>query len=407
MSNQAIHLFKQRRIKIAKEKRYYNKFIFNGHFTVFLVLLLGAFILGYGQWLKSIPKGINYSLITSVIFALTSMFPMRTLLQNADRLFLLPFEKNMKDYIKCSLIYSYFQRVMRQIALLIIFFPLFFQINHHHYAFYILFTILALVLPFTGLILKWQWYKYDLEHWSIHLILFIIFTAGYYITLDTSQLTGLASIGIVLAISFFVGLANRQHLFPWERMIDIETQHRTNYYKFVNMFTDVKDLSEAAVRRRYLDPVLRVPKASHFNENYMYLFLFKRSFVRGKDAFNIILRLILIAGILMTWLHQPIVSLIIGCLFTYVILLQMSQFYTQQAYGLWPQVWPVDDSKVIKGYQQFLYRLLLIIALVFIVIYALVNPLYMYAGLLFILVGWLTILNIIKKLKYQESLLKD
>ena len=54
----------------------------------------------------------------------------------------------------------------------------------------------------------------------------------------------------------------------------------------------------------------------------------------------------------MVWLSQPVVSLIIGSLFMYIILLQMSQFYTQQAYGLWPQVWPVSDTKVIAGYQH-------------------------------------------------------
>ena len=37
----------------------------------------------------------------------------------------------------------------------------------------------------------------------------------------------------------------------------------------------------------------------------------------------------------------------------YIILLQMSQFYTQQAYGLWPQVWPVSDTKVIADISNF------------------------------------------------------
>ena len=39
MNNEAIALFKQRYDAI-KRKHYYNKFIFNGHFTVFLVILL-------------------------------------------------------------------------------------------------------------------------------------------------------------------------------------------------------------------------------------------------------------------------------------------------------------------------------------------------------------------------------
>ena len=55
-------------------------------------------------------------------------------------------------------------------------------------------------------------------------------------------------------------------------MIAIEQQN-TNYYKFVNMFTDVKHLRESAVRRSYLDFILPT-KGNKFNENRMYLFLF-------------------------------------------------------------------------------------------------------------------------------------
>lgn len=70
-------LYQVRRLKDFEEKRHYNKFIFNGHFSVFLVILLGAFILGYGEWLRAIPKGINYLLIMSVLLCLTSLFPLK------------------------------------------------------------------------------------------------------------------------------------------------------------------------------------------------------------------------------------------------------------------------------------------------------------------------------------------
>ncbi|WP_213563246.1 ABC transporter permease, partial [Staphylococcus auricularis] len=115
MSQEAKQLFNTRREEIRKEKQYYHKFIFNGHFSVFLVILLGAFILGYGNWLQSIPEGINYSLIASIIVALVSIFPIRTLLKEADQLFLLPFEKKMSTYMKQSLNYSYLNRLVLQI----------------------------------------------------------------------------------------------------------------------------------------------------------------------------------------------------------------------------------------------------------------------------------------------------
>ena len=64
-------------------------------------------------------------------------------------------------------------------------------------------------------------------------------------------------------------------------------------------------------------------------------------------------------------------------------------------------------GKVIKGYRQFLYRLMIVVAVIFIIIYAFIAIQYILASLVFILVGWLTIINIVKKLKYQETLLRD
>ena len=135
MTTNAKQLFIQRKREIAKEKRYYNKFIFNGHFSVFLVILLGAFIMGYAGWLQSIPKHINYALIASVVMAVISIFPIRTLLKDADRLFLLPFEKHMSEYMKQSISYSYFTRIGLQILMIVILFPLFYVLNGQTFGF--------------------------------------------------------------------------------------------------------------------------------------------------------------------------------------------------------------------------------------------------------------------------------
>ncbi|MFV5901977.1 ABC transporter permease EcsB [Staphylococcus gallinarum] len=407
MTTNAKQLFIQRKREIAKEKRYYNKFIFNGHFSVFLVILLGAFIMGYAGWLQSIPKHINYALIASVVMAVISIFPIRTLLKDADRLFLLPFEKHMAEYMKQSISYSYFTRIGLQILMIVILFPLFYVLNGQTFGFYVIFAILALLLPLLGLVLKWLWYKYKLESWSLYTLLLIIYTSSYYVALGVKSIASIAAVFILIGLAFILYKSTDKHLFPWEKLIKIEQQHHMNYYKFVNMFTDVKHLKETAVRRSYLDPLLTTPKQKKFNAQHMYLYLFTRSFARGKDAFHIILRLVVIAIILIIWLQQPVVALIIGSLFMYIILLQMAQFYTQQAYGLWPQVWPVPDSKVIRGYEQFLNRLMFIIGIIFLIVYFIVNPTYGFAGVIFFLVGWLTVRNVVKKLKYQETLLRD
>ena len=192
---------------------------------------------------------------------------------------------------------------------------------------------------------KWQWLKLKLSTWTVNLTLFVLFALMYYLTLRFHNYLAIIFILILVGLFFYFENEKQKQLYPWEKMIAIEQQHHTNYYKFVNMFTDVKHLRATAVRRSYLDFLLSKPKGKKFNENRMYLFLFVRSFVRGRDAFSIILRLVIIALVLMIWLSNPFVSIIIGSLFMYITLLQMSQFYTQQAYGLWPQVWPVLTQK--------------------------------------------------------------
>lgn len=407
MNNQSLSLFNRRYKAIRKEKSYYNKFIFNGHFTVFLLILLGAFIFGYGEWLQHIPQHINYALFASIAVALVSLFPIRTLLKDADKIFLLPFEKHMKDYMQVSLIYSYSSRIFLQVILLIILFPLFYKLNDNHFAFYIVFAISAIIFPYLGLLVKWQWLKLNLSSWTINLLLFVLFGITFYLILRFHNYFAIIFIFIVGVLLLILKMNSKKQLFPWERMIAIEQQKHTNYYKFVNMFTDVKHLRESAVRRSYLDFILPTPKGNKFNENRMYLFLFVRSFVRGREAFSIILRLVIIALVLMLWLSNPIVSLIIGSLFMYITLLQMAQFYTQQAYGLWPQVWPVSDTKVIKGYEQFLYRLMIGVGIIFTIVFVIKHPTLFFFALLFFIVGWLTIRSTIKKLKYQETLLRD
>lgn len=398
-------LYRSRQRKDFEEKRYYNKFIFNGHFSVFLVILLGVFILGYGEWLRAIPKGINYLLIMSILLSLTSLFPLKTRLLEADQLFLLPFENNMMYYMKRCVLSSYLSRLPLHIIMLIIFYPLFHTLYPNDTLHFIVLIILALFLPFLGLMLRWQWYLYGLENWSINLLLFILILSGYYVWIDGKSYMGLASVLLIIGLIILLKNMNTKKRFPWYFMVNQAHQHQANYYKFVNMFTDVKGLTAPSSRRKYLDVFLRKPK--QMTSDTMYLYLFKRHFLRGKDAFHLTLRLGIIVASLMIWLHQPIVSLIIGSLGMYIIILQMSQFYTQEAYGIWPQVWPVSDLKVIQGYQTFLYHTVVVVGIVLSLTFMISNLQYAYAVVVFFIVGILTVRATIKKLKYQETLLRD
>ncbi|KTT79060.1 MULTISPECIES: ABC transporter permease EcsB [Mammaliicoccus] len=400
-------LYKVRQREEVLEKMNYNKFIFNGHFLIFITIMIGAFALGYSNWLKDIPQNINYRLIFSVILSICSIFPMRTFFREADKLYLLPFEKHLTLYIRKALTYSYFNRLYLPVVILVIGLPLFYQLMGGKFYLYITVMVLSFIFPILGLMMKWFWLKYGLEIWGINVLLFIVYASGYYTTLKVGALSGLLSIVVLIALIILLENINRGTFYQWETLIAIEHNHKMNYYKFVNMFTDVKVLNERTVRRRYLDVFLKVPSPKKFNQNYMYKFLFVRSFARGKDAFFIVLRLLIIGLVLIWWIDQPVISAILGALIMYLLILQLSQFYKQQAYGLWPQVWPVSEGQVVKGYHQFLINIMIVLGIILSIIYILKFVTAIYFVILFFIVGWLTIDSSIKKIKKHQELLRD
>ncbi|WP_436876114.1 ABC transporter permease EcsB [Mammaliicoccus sciuri] len=400
-------LYKVRQREEVLEKMNYNKFIFNGHFLIFITIMIGAFALCYSNWLKDIPQNINYRLIFSVILSICSIFPMRTFFREADKLYLLPFEKHLTLYIRKALTYSYFNRLYLPVVILVIGLPLFYQLMGGKFYLYITVMVLSFIFPILGLMMKWFWLKYGLEIWGINVLLFIVYASGYYTTLKVGALSGLLSIVVLIALIILLENINRGTFYQWETLITIEHNHKMNYYKFVNMFTDVKVLNERTVRRRYLDVFLKVPSPKKFNQNYMYKFLFVRSFARGKDAFFIVLRLLIIGLVLIWWIDQPFISAILGALIMYLLILQLSQFYKQQAYGLWPQVWPVSEGQVVKGYHQFLINIMLVLGIILSIIYILKFVTAIYFVILFFVVGWLTIDSSIKKIKKHQELLRD
>ncbi|MCI8457465.1 MAG: ABC transporter permease [Mammaliicoccus sciuri] len=400
-------LYKVRQREEVLEKMNYNKFIFNGHFLIFITIMIGAFALGYSNWLKDIPQNINYRLIFSVILSICSIFPMRTFFREADKLYLLPFEKHLMVYIRKALTYSFFNRLFLPVVILVIGLPLFYQLMGGKFYLYITVMVLSFIFPILGLMMKWFWLKYGLEIWGINVLLFIVYASGYYTTLKVGALSGLLSIVVLIALIILLENINRGTFYQWETLIAIEHNHKMNYYKFVNMFTDVKVLNERTVRRRYLDVFLKVPSPKKFNQNYMYKFLFVRSFARGKDAFFIVLRLLIIGLVLIWWIDQPVISAILGALIMYLLILQLSQFYKQQAYGLWPQVWPVSEGQVVKGYHQFLINIMIVLGIILSIIYILKFVTAIYFVILFFIVGWLTIDSSIKKIKKHQELLRD
>ncbi|WP_164993434.1 ABC transporter permease [Macrococcus sp. DPC7161] len=404
--NKARQLFLNRNQRHQKEMMYYSKFVFNGHFVVFLSIFFGALMLQYSQLIKHLGPGINYHLIIGVLLCLAILAPLKTHMKRADEIYLLNFEGQMQPYFQSAIVQSFFKRIGLLVALFLILLPL--NINAPNFSkngTIIVFVSMIIIL-YLGLCIKGEMLKLSIKPSYINIVIFVISLAGIYTALEGIIFTPIVSVVMFIALLYLLKKNTKDRLMDFSHIIQYEENLTQNTYQMINMFTDVKGMKGTAKRRKVLDVFLRT-KPQTYNHQHMFKFLFVRNFLRSNDSLWIIVRLLIIAICAMYFLKHPYISAIFGCFFVYVMILQSSQFYKQQAFGLWPQVWPVQEQLVIKGFNQFLTQLSLTVTIILMIAYMVICTKTFYIGFIMILIMLWTKHQVTQKIYKKMHLLKD
>ncbi|MCO4097374.1 ABC transporter permease [Macrococcoides canis] len=402
--NKARQLFYDRKARNDKEVAYYSKFIFNGHFIVFLTIAFGALMLQYSQLLKNLPDNINYNLIIAVILAALTVTPLRTFMKSADSIFLLNFERDMAPYFKQAIIRSGSLRTLLFIGMGGLLAPLYME-RTASVAGYICAIVLGVWMIYSGLVMRHLMMKLGITNGYISLLIFLMALSGIYTSLEGLPITIIFITLFTLGLIYLFNKNAAHRLLNFDHYIDYEHQLYQAQNKLINMFTDVKGMKDKAVRRRYFDALL--PRKSHYTKAHMFEYLFIRNFVRSNDSMWIVVRLIVVGCILMWLVHQSVVGLIIGLFFSYAIIMQASQFYKMQAFSLWPKVWPTPESLVLQGFRKFMRKLSIVTTTVIAVCYILIYPSHFYfAIILYVMMFW-TLNSVSAKIEKRMNLLRD
>lgn len=402
--NKARQLFYDRKARNDKEVAYYSKFIFNGHFIVFLTIAFGALMVQYSQLLKNLPDNINYNLIIAIILAALTVTPLRTFMKSADSIFLLNFERDMAPYFKQAIIRSGSLRTLLFIVMGGLLAPLYME-RTALVAGYICAIVLGVWMIYSGLVMRHLMMKLGITNGYISLLIFLMALSGIYTSLEGLPITIISIILFALGLIYLFNKNAAHRLLNFDNYIDYEHQLYQAQNKLINMFTDVKGMKDKAVRRRYFDALL--PRKSHYTKAHMFEYLFIRNFVRSNDSLWIVVRLIAVGCILMWLVHQYVVGLIIGLFFSYVIIMQASQFYKMQAFSLWPKVWPTPESLVLQGFRKFMRKLSIVTTTVIAVCYILIYPPHFYfAIILYVMMFW-TLNSVSAKIEKRMNLLRD
>lgn len=396
-------LFNTRMEEDIKIRSYYGKFIFNSHFLVFLMIAGGVLLYTLLGLRETLSPSIYIDALCAILMAVVLLPKYRTLLKEADMLFLPPYEKKMTAYFKRANLYSLSLGlalpVITAVAVLILL-----SIGYGLTTI-VLFFLLAALLYFGGFNIRRLSVNTGAGKWLITVVLIAVNFISLLLVLLHPYFIAAALFFIVI----FTAVMKKQSYktISWLDYVQYEKEALQQYYQTVSMFTNVKRIDKAFKRRRFLDVFLWTPKADKFNKKYMYEYLFYRSFMRDHDLPMIVLRIIVLFFIIMFWISNIYVSLIFSLFGIYLIVLQMSQIYTAQAYLLWPKVWPVSRTYIQKSYISYSHKVVFIITLIFAVMFIVTQPAEFFYAFLFPVWGYVLNRMLSKSIYKKERELSD
>ncbi|AWV73311.1 ABC transporter permease [Latilactobacillus curvatus] len=362
-------LWQKRVQKHIQEQVKYLRLVFNDHFVIAIIFLLGALGYTYANAVKGLDPRAWWlkPVLSLVLLAAVSFGRLATLLKEADSVFLLPKESGLVTYLKSARLYSSWLPLIAMAFVTLLVAPLL-LITKTVPAWHIAVALITLVIikdrRFS--IQLRQWYQADetqaTKGLSLILDLAIIASQLY-------QWLNLVGVLVALGLAYYqrqqLARVQKTQLFDWLAAVGAEDSRMGRIYRLYNLFTDVPGLSSQVKRRRYLDGLLKPITAKPANT---YLYLYARGFLRGTEFSGLYIRLVVLGGIILCFSHIWWLSLALGLLLIYLVGFQLLPFYNQYDQIIFTHLYPVPTTKRIQAFSQLMRTLLLLQALLFSVI---------------------------------------
>lgn len=356
-----IEIWKKRVRLHQKKMMRYMKYVFNDHFVLVCLFLIGALGYAYSNFLKSLAGDFIWGRpIVLVIFVLLILTgKLATLIQPADAVFLLPKEEQMKDYFKGAKMYSSLLPSFIIVLITAFLMPLLVATTTLTFFDMVYFIVMLLMLKNWELDLQIYALKVSQKQ-ERHLLTLI---KGVTVSiLSGIYLFIYPIIGVALAILVSIGSRNwlskkgSHQVYQLEWMVSSEQQRMHRIYQFINLFTDIPSLKGKVRRRKYLDGFLKGIKPVH---QKTFDYLYARTFLRGTEYSGLFIRLTGIAAILIVVTHSFYVGLFLAVIFIYLTGFQLLPLYFHYDNMALTNLYPVKETVKTGALKRLLMMILL------------------------------------------------
>lgn len=354
------NLWKKRLNLYLKRMIKYYRYVFNDHFVIALLFLLGGISYTYSNFIKSLNVDLSYPWAKPVvIIALLVMLQfgkVGTLIDEPDKVFLLPQEKGMREYLMKAQKRAWVSNSVIQIVVWIVLLPFIYYGVHLNLVESIILLLSQVALKVVQVNLffirafeaKYQAGKYSLIF--NYVVPLIVYMLGLYASIYFA-------LGITVGLILYLKSLPKNKIIQWNYLIDVEKLRLMRKYSFFNLFTDVPQVKKKAKRRKYLDWL--IPK---FKNVYGYLFI--RAIIRNGEYSGLYIRLTVIEFIVLLFIPKFWLSLVIGMLFIYLIGFQMLPLYKYFDDNVFVHLYPLETNSKGKEFKSILLALLIINALI-------------------------------------------
>lgn len=360
-------LIKSRRKQFVKEIGKYLRLIFNDHFTLLLLFVLGAGGFLYRELLQVVDgKLLSIIIFINLLMVLVmSLGTIASYLEAADQLFMMPKSHQIKPIYKKAMSKLWGIKSLVLLLIALFFSPLMVVATSFEgidLAFYIVHLI-----AWQGLTLYSQ-YQRNLHEviLPIDKIIYwlIIFSLGVLMMWFKPLIV--FGISFVLAAVFFLLLKKEQstHL-AIEQLIAVEQQRKLNWYKLFSQVTDVPQLPEQPIKSSIYNKLIEkvfLQKGSRVD------YLLPRIFFRQKAYVTLFIRLVIIGMLFIYFATNPYLIWLFAAVFQALILIQVVPIAKVITERPLTKIYPLSQQALISGLKKFLWCLAILIILFFAVV---------------------------------------
>ncbi|MDQ0232303.1 ABC transporter permease [Metabacillus malikii] len=342
------------------ETRSYLKYMLNDHLLFVFIFLAAGGAVAYSGWLKTVPSDFPAIHLMALTFALiVASSNVRTLVKEADIVFLIPMEHKLKAYFKKAFIYSFITQCFVLVVLIIVFSPLYFAVTPANGGDLLICLLFILLIKYWNLRMSWkmEFYSESSTRLVDLFVRFVVSLCTIFFAFSDEYMYSIVLIVVMFLYEVYFSKQVRARAMKWDQLIKKEDARKQSFYKIANLFTDVPKLKKRAKRRQYLDWLLKQVK---YNQENIFDYLFIRAFLRSGDYSGIVMRLTIIGAVVLYVINNELIgNSLVVILLSFLTGIQIMSLYKHYDLIELPSLYPKAESRKLSSFLQIIYKVLL------------------------------------------------